>query len=184
LKLRAERKLGVLIEQSKPRESRPRSHDGTLAKGRTLPAGISKSESHRYQQIAKLPEKVFEQQMAKAKSENDAPTTAGILRVARRAERTQTVTEIRESNGPKTVDSLEKLVKGGAKFGTIYADPPWRYGNTVTRAAADGQYPTMSLEEIAALPIGKLAADESHLHLLLEFFSYFLRQRNNFLCKR
>lgn len=65
--------------------------------------------------------------------------------------------------------SLEALVKRGMKFGTIYVDPPWRYGNTATRAHVGGEdsnhYDTMSLDDIAALPVGQLAAEKSHLWL-------------------
>ena len=53
----------------------------------------------------------------------------------------------------------------GRQFGTIYADPPWRYGNASTRAAAAGHYDTMTLPELAAMPIEELAAPDSHLHL-------------------
>jgi N6-adenosine-specific RNA methylase IME4 len=64
-----------------------------------------------------------------------------------------------------SVADLGDLVATGQAFGTIYADPPWRYSNKATRAAAEGHYPTMSLEEIAALPVAQLAAEQSHLHL-------------------
>jgi N6-adenosine-specific RNA methylase IME4 len=65
----------------------------------------------------------------------------------------------------ETVDSLAPLVAAGRRFGCIYADPPWRYGNQATRGAAGKHYPTMTVEEIAALPVGALAAPQSHLHL-------------------
>ncbi len=64
-----------------------------------------------------------------------------------------------------TVTDLAELGKAGRKFGTIYADPPWAYGNQATRAATDNHYPTMTVEDIAALPVGDLAADQSHLWL-------------------
>lgn len=60
---------------------------------------------------------------------------------------------------------LEDLVEAGRKFGCIYADPPWRYENCATRGAAANHYPTMSEEEIAALPVARLAADDCWLHL-------------------
>jgi N6-adenosine-specific RNA methylase IME4 len=67
-------------------------------------------------------------------------------------------------DGPTcTVDDLAKLV--GMKFGTIYADPPWQYGNQGTRGATDDHYQTMTVEQIAALPVGDLVADDSHLWL-------------------
>lgn len=50
--------------------------------------------------------------------------------------------------------------------GTIVADPPWRYGNTSTRGAAEDHYPTMSIEELCALDVAnQRAADQSHLYL-------------------
>jgi N6-adenosine-specific RNA methylase IME4 len=64
-----------------------------------------------------------------------------------------------------TVDDLKKLVTAGHQFGTVYADPPWAYGNQATRAATGKHYPTMSMDEICALPIGDLVADDAHLHL-------------------
>lgn len=53
----------------------------------------------------------------------------------------------------------------GQKFGCIYADPPWKYGNQSTRGATDNHYLTMPLEDIVALPVKSIAADRSHLHL-------------------
>lgn len=63
-----------------------------------------------------------------------------------------------------TVEDLSTL-SAGEKFGCIYADPPWGYSNQATRASTDNHYPTMSVDEIAALPVGELAAERSHLHL-------------------
>jgi N6-adenosine-specific RNA methylase IME4 len=53
----------------------------------------------------------------------------------------------------------------GTKFSTIYADPPWLYGNQGTRAATGNHYSGMSVAEIAALPVAELAAPNAHLHL-------------------
>ena len=64
-----------------------------------------------------------------------------------------------------TVDDLQTLIDKGYRFGTIYADPPWQYDNQTTRAPTDNHYVTMTVEEIAALPIKELAADNAHLHL-------------------
>lgn len=60
---------------------------------------------------------------------------------------------------------LSELARKGLKFGTIYADPPWQYDSTGSRGAAEKHYSTMSVDEIAALPVGALAADSAHLHL-------------------
>lgn len=63
------------------------------------------------------------------------------------------------------VSDLLVLADSGKKFGTIYADPPWPYANQATRSATDNHYSTMSLDDIAALPISQLTADQAHLHL-------------------
>ena len=65
-----------------------------------------------------------------------------------------------------TVEDLNVLADSGAKFGTIYADPPWRYSNVATRASVDDHYAgTMSIAELCELPVGRLAAKNAHLHL-------------------
>jgi N6-adenosine-specific RNA methylase IME4 len=52
------------------------------------------------------------------------------------------------------------------QFATIVADPPWRYGNTSTRGAAEDHYPTMTIEELCGLSIAsERAADQAHLYL-------------------
>lgn len=77
---------------------------------------------------------------------------------------------IRLSNAndhPETcrTNSLDDLVERGCKFRTIYADPPWHYTNAASRGAAQNHYDTMTIEEIAGLPVQQLAAAEAHLHL-------------------
>ena len=66
---------------------------------------------------------------------------------------------------PSTVRDLAQLVECGAKFSTIYADPPWPYSNTAARGAAENHYRTMTLEAIQSEPVKLLAAKDAHLHL-------------------
>ena len=51
------------------------------------------------------------------------------------------------------------------KYGIIYADPPWRYDMKRGHGVAENHYPTMSIEEICALPVADLAAKDSALFL-------------------
>lgn len=55
------------------------------------------------------------------------------------------------------------------QFGTILIDPPWRFLNRTGKMAPEHKrlhrYPTMSFEEITDLPVGNLAAPQSHLYL-------------------
>lgn len=48
-------------------------------------------------------------------------------------------------------------------YSTIVADPPWRYASAATKADARKQYSTMSMEDIAAMPVESLAAESAHL---------------------
>lgn len=66
---------------------------------------------------------------------------------------------------PARAETLSGLVFDGCAFSTIYVDPPWKYGNQATRNCTDRQYRTMSLEEIAALPIRHLATPDAHLYV-------------------
>lgn len=55
------------------------------------------------------------------------------------------------------------------EFGTIYADPPWRFQNRTGKVAPEhrrlNRYETMTLPEICELPISDHAAKPSHLYL-------------------
>jgi N6-adenosine-specific RNA methylase IME4 len=64
-----------------------------------------------------------------------------------------------------TVADLWKLAEQGRRFGAIYADPPWLYDNQGTRAATENHYGGMTVDELCALPVRDLAADDAHLHL-------------------
>lgn len=55
------------------------------------------------------------------------------------------------------------------KFGTVLADPPWRFANRTGKVAPEhrrlSRYGTLSFEEIAALPIADHVADRAHCYL-------------------
>ena len=51
-------------------------------------------------------------------------------------------------------------------FRTIVADPPWQYDQPgVTKADSRRFYPTLTVEEIASLPVARLADEDAHLWL-------------------
>ena len=66
---------------------------------------------------------------------------------------------------PQIVSNLGNLITAGHRFSTVLADPPWRYDNTASRAAAENHYPTMSVAEICEQPIAELVKRNAHLHL-------------------
>jgi len=55
----------------------------------------------------------------------------------------------------------------GAKYRVVYADAPWKYGNQLADnyGAAANHYPTMSIEELCALPVAKMTEDNAVLFL-------------------
>jgi N6-adenosine-specific RNA methylase IME4 len=67
-----------------------------------------------------------------------------------------------------TFGDLRKLSKGH-RFGTILIDPPWRFTNRTGKVAPEHKrlrrYGTLSLEEIANLPVPSLADERCHLYL-------------------
>jgi len=65
----------------------------------------------------------------------------------------------------------EDLASFGAnqKFSTILADPPWRFANRTGKMAPEhrrlSRYGTMTVDEIASLPVARIAAPTAHLYL-------------------
>ena len=58
---------------------------------------------------------------------------------------------------------------GDQRFGTVLADPPWRFANRTGKVAPEhgrlNRYATMSVDEIAELPIMDHMADVAHCYL-------------------
>ena len=58
---------------------------------------------------------------------------------------------------------------GSQRFGTILADPPWRFTNRTGKMAPEhkrlSRYGTMTTEEIAGLPVSSIVASKAHLYL-------------------
>ncbi len=61
------------------------------------------------------------------------------------------------------------LARGYGQFGTILADPPWRFSNRTGKMAPEhkrlARYATMTTEDIMEMPIEQLALPQSHLYL-------------------
>ncbi len=57
----------------------------------------------------------------------------------------------------------------GRRFGTVMADPPWRFANRTGKVAPEhkrlARYPTMTLGDICALPVAAHLADPAHCYL-------------------
>lgn len=64
---------------------------------------------------------------------------------------------------------MDRLPGVKGEFGTILADPPWQFDNRTGKVAPEHRrlrrYPTMTMEEICALPVEQHASKKSHLYL-------------------
>jgi len=72
------------------------------------------------------------------------------------------------------IEKLAAISKGNRdlitdqKYPIILADPPWRYENPPMgggNRSIENHYPTMTLDEICALPVQKLATDDALIYL-------------------
>ena len=69
------------------------------------------------------------------------------------------------ANGTSTILTLPRH----QLYGTILADPPWRFANRTGKMAPEhrrlSRYSTMSMDEIYELPVSDISLDQSHLYL-------------------
>ncbi len=72
------------------------------------------------------------------------------------------------SEQPGAADDFARFI-GRDLFCTILADPPWQFMNRTGKVAPEhrrlSRYPTLTLAEIAAIPVDLAAAETSHLYL-------------------
>lgn len=68
----------------------------------------------------------------------------------------------------RTKNDLLKFVRDN-RFGTVLADPPWRFVNRTGKMAPEhrrlSRYETMTVDEICDLPVSQVMLDRAHLYL-------------------
>lgn len=163
IKVRAERRAGELLAGMDGMGE----HGGDRKSSCTTKLddlGLSKSQSHRWQTIASIPEDTFEAFIDDTASSKKEITSVGLYKLGKQL-RAREPKDAPQLIHEDCTDDLATFVKAGIRFGTIYADPAWKYGNQGTRAATNDHYETMTIDEICALPVKDLVADNAHLHL-------------------
>lgn len=117
---------------------------------------------HHAAEVAALPKD--EQTEIVARGKKEIIETAKRLRAekakAKRDEKIARNVEIARQN--------KMLPAAKRRYAVIYADPAWPYDTWSDKGAdrsPDNHYPTMTTDDILALPVGKIAADESTLFL-------------------
>jgi len=174
VKIQAERKLGVLLKQMQLAKATPGNQHSSLQTPQSQvngsirldELGITKSDSSRYQQIAAIPDDIFEKYVQAHIDSGTEITTSALLRIAKQYQATiESKTVPQHTLSGESIDDLETIVKAGIKYSTIYADPPWPYRNQSSRAANKNHYPILSIEKLIEQPISKIVNDKAHLHL-------------------
>jgi N6-adenosine-specific RNA methylase IME4 len=108
----------------------------------------------RAMEVAAIPEDVFAAYLTKVRARGEFATRAGLIRHA--------VDSRRRGGGQSP-----PLPDG--RYASIVVDPPWPMGHSATLdTPSQGStlaYPTMTLDQIRALPVQALGVDGSHLYL-------------------
>jgi N6-adenosine-specific RNA methylase IME4 len=181
LRVRAERKLGKMIAAQKAtvglatggQPYQQRRSTGTRAEPVASPpaptlaeAGIDKKLSSRAQKMSAIPPAAFEEMVAEGRDEVQRAAEKRVIKEIKIAQARDTY-DVRAESGGK-VDDLVALAASGRRFAVIYADPPWHMTTWSERGglrAPQAHYGTMTVDQIAALPVKPLAADDAALLL-------------------
>lgn len=149
----------TVVEKAEPELVRA-VDDGTIAvstaaKLATAAPEVQKqavSDPKKAVELAKTASDLKAKEIRQAAAEQRLVATA-----ARREERIERIAEIAKGNL-----ELDTTVR----YPVLYADPPWQYEHSESESRAiENQYPTMSLSDICALPVGELATPDAILFL-------------------
>jgi DNA modification methylase len=117
IKLRAERRAGELLRELPRHEGNRYGRREPLQPAPTLEElGLSRSQSHRYQAVASIPERLFEDHLAETKQRGQEITTSAALRLAADHQRARQPIPMPHDNGlarPSRVQLLQMDVRGG-----------------------------------------------------------------------
>jgi len=151
----AKAKLGEMLEQiQKVPKVKPSGEGSLRGSEKSLPPGVTKKQSHSYQELYRNQD-VIREVIAEAIENEDMPTThETIKRIQKKKQRIE-----------ETIDTPPLPDK---KYQTLVVDPPWPV-QKILRDVRPNQdvfdYPTMTIDEIMNFPIQEITADNAHLYL-------------------
>ena len=168
LRLRAERRLGIMLTAAKEAGQLSRGQppknctdEEQYSRVKLDEVGIDRKLSSRSQKIGGIGEQAFEAMVESvrgriASGDRISLDVVAVDKKERRAERERDL-------ATKQAALPEK------RYGVIYADPEWRFEvysrETGMDRAADNHYPTSSVEDICNRPVADIAADDCVLFL-------------------
>jgi N6-adenosine-specific RNA methylase IME4 len=153
--LDAEVKLGYLMKQITPLpriENLRKSNDGPSGKSKAetiADLDFSSTQSKRLQELSAHVELV-EQAKAEAREKNTIVTQSDVQKKIAQKKTTEKREEAQDPG--KLPDGI---------FQVIYCDPPWQYDNSGLNGGAESHYSTMSLDELKAMNIKSISAENS-----------------------
>ena len=171
-KLRTQRILGGLLNESDIGKGRPNKMSKTTTFNSLKDVGINRDQSSAFQKIASLPQEIFEEEIATAKEETNKRielTTSRMLTAAKNYQKEDKKNEWQEKvNKEPQTNSFINIFKTDKKFRIIYADPAWSYNDkqdTTQLGGAAKHYDTMSTSNICSLPVNNISEKDSVLFL-------------------
>jgi N6-adenosine-specific RNA methylase IME4 len=178
IRMRATRRLGQIIKAQKEsvglatggeHGGRPRidgsRKDPSIQRPTLAMQGVGKRLAHEARVLSAPSDEDFERIVT--------GTHDKVARAARSAVRDIEIEQAREQYRARTyqggtVADLHDLIESGFRAGAMLADPAWlfrTYSQPGKQRSAERYYDCMPLDEIKALPIGQLAADDCALFL-------------------
>jgi N6-adenosine-specific RNA methylase IME4 len=159
VKLLAERRAGELLAQVERSKNRKRGDAGILADIAKI--GIGTRSAYHWQTLATIPEAEIRKREAEY---NDAhkELTSSALYVERSRQQRADRYEAAKRQRPARLTG---------RYRVVYADPPWQYNDSGVIVGSDAygraerHYPTMSVDELAHLPVRDRLTDEAVLFL-------------------
>jgi hypothetical protein len=168
IRMRAERRAGELLREMaerKERDSGRGNRNPVLKSQAAIPKladlGVTKTQSSRWQNLAALPAATFEDKVAAASKCAYDRITGRFLKEAE-IKRAQEQHRRTIEHGC-TVTDLVSLAESGKRFPVIYADLPLSYrvwSPERSHSHVEHHYGTSTVEQIKALPVERLAADD------------------------
>lgn len=162
IRLRAERRLGELTKEmeraSGGRPGKTARESREVSKGAALKAaGIKQQDASKWERLADIDPADFEDYVAETRAKGERITASAPLKLARNDEKAELAAELRAKPVPQAT----------GRFNVIASDPPWAYekraGDVTHRA--DLPYPSMTTDEICALPVAERCEDDCILWL-------------------
>jgi N6-adenosine-specific RNA methylase IME4 len=173
IRVRAERRLGEMLIQQRDSVGLATGAAGIGKAASAVPeeystqpmtlaeAGIDRKLSSRAQRIAEISPVRFEALMAMMREQaGEGRVIVDVLKIDAENEQRQKRRDLAAAMSHATA-----LSPTGQKVPCIYADPPWHRDQGVTNRSYENHYPTMSWDEICAMPVAERLLPDAWLFL-------------------